>query len=251
MVLLRSLVYLGFMFVTVVIFSVPIATVGWFVPFRWLSEFGKLWGKINIGALQKICSLDYRLHGWENLPRENCIILCKHQSTWETIALRALLPAEHTWVLKRELLWVPFFGWGLAPYRPIAIDRKAGRRSVLQLIQQGQRLLRNGRWIVVFPEGTRVDPGTRKKYGVGGALLAQKTGYPVLPVAHNAGVFWRRRDLRKYPGTIDLVVGPLIETQGMPAAEINRRVEEWIEQTVDSLPMERVPLKNVKGRSER
>lgn len=239
MVLLRSLAYLSFLSISVVVFSLPIATIGWFVPFSWIAEFGKLWGRINLGALRRICALDYRLRGWENLPRENCIILCKHQSAWETIALRALLPAEQTWVLKRELLWVPFFGWGLAPFRPIAINRKAGRRSVVQLVNEGRRWLQDGRWIVVFPEGTRVDPGVRKKYGIGGALLAEKTGFPILPVAHNAGVFWRRRDLRKYPGTIDLVFGPLINTHGMSAVEINVRVEEWIEKTVDSLPKDR------------
>jgi 1-acyl-sn-glycerol-3-phosphate acyltransferase len=175
----------------------------------------------------------------DNLPAGTCIVLCKHQSAWETIALRALLPAQHTWVIKRELLWTPFFGWGIAAYRPIAIDRKAGRRAVKQLIDEGRKWLEKGRWVVIFPEGTRVAPGERKKYGIGGALLAQNTGFPVLPVAHNAGVFWRRRDFRKHPGVIDLVFGEAFETDGMSAMEINRRVEGWIEDTVAGLPQSR------------
>jgi 1-acyl-sn-glycerol-3-phosphate acyltransferase len=236
MVSLRSLVYLGYLFLTVVLFSIPIAVLGWVVPYKWLAEAGRLWGNINLIGLSKICGLNYRVSGKENLPISNCIVLCKHQSAWETIALRALLPAEHTWVLKRELLWVPFFGWGLAPYRPIAIDRKAGRRAAVQLVQQGRHWLEQGRWIVIFPEGTRVNPGDRKRYGIGGALLAEKTAFPVLPIAHNAGVFWRRRDYRKYPGTIDLVIGEVMETKGLSAAQINRRVEQWIETTVARLP---------------
>lgn len=173
------------------------------------------------------------------MPSSNCIILCKHQSAWETIALRALLPPEQTWVLKRELLWVPFFGWALAPLRPIAIDRKTGRRAIRQLIKEGKYRLGQGRWIVIFPEGTRVAPGQRKPYERGGGILAQKSGYPVLPIAHNAGVFWRRRDINKYPGRIDVVIGRPLDTKGLSSADITRRVEDWIETTVARLPRER------------
>jgi 1-acyl-sn-glycerol-3-phosphate acyltransferase len=236
MILLRSLVYLAFMSLSVVLFSVPIAVFGWFVPYPWLGKAGNLWGRLNLAALDKICHLRYRVRGWENFPKRPCVILCKHQSTWETIALRALLPPEHIWVLKRELLWVPFFGWALAPFRPIAINRKDGRGALRQLLDEGRRALDHGHWIVIFPEGTRVAPGERIRYGFGGALLAEKTGYPVLPIAHNAGTFWRRRDIRKHPGTIDLVIGEVMDTSGTKASEINRRIESWIEETVTSLP---------------
>ncbi len=229
------------MSLSVLVFSVPIAVFGWFVPYSWLGKAGKLWGRMNLSALDMICDLRYRVSGWKNFPPRPCVILCKHQSTWETIALRALLPPEHTWVLKRELLWVPFFGWALAPFRPIAINRKDGRGALRQLLQEGRRALDSGHSIVIFPEGTRVAPGERIRYGFGGALLAEKTGYPVLPVAHNAGIFWRRRDIRKYPGTIDLVFGEVMETAGAKASEINRRVEDWIEETVASLPATRPP----------
>ena len=133
-------------------------------------------------------------------------------------------------------MWIPIFGWALAAAEPIAINRKAGRRAAHQIIKQGRRRLELGRTVVVFPEGTRVAPGTRKKYGIGGALLAEKTGYPVVPIAHNAGVFWRRRGLKKFPGIIQVVIGPLIETKGLSAIEINRRAEQWIEATVSTLP---------------
>lgn len=239
MIALRSSLYLVFMAVSVVLFSVPIAAIGWFLPVRTVGMAGQTWGRLNIWALGAICGLRYRVNGWENLPRETSIVLAKHQSAWETIALRAWLPPEHTWVIKRELLRVPFFGWGIAPLRPIAIDRKAGRRAVRQLLEEGNAALEAGRTVVVFPEGTRVAPGTRGRYGIGGAMLAERTGYPVVPIAHNAGVFWRRRDLRKYPGTIDVVIGKPILTTGMTAAEINRMVENWIEETVSALPMER------------
>jgi 1-acyl-sn-glycerol-3-phosphate acyltransferase len=236
---LRSSLYFLVLTVTTVVFAVPLSIFGWFLPFSVLGRAGRLWGSINLEALRLICGLRYRVHGRTGLPDEPCIVLCKHQSAWETIALRALLPPNHTWVVKRELLWTPFFGWAMAVYRPIAIDRSAGRKAVRQLLQEGRRWLETGRWVVIFPEGTRVAPGERRKYGIGGALLAEKSGCPVLPVAHNAGVFWRRRDLRKYPGVVDLVFGDPFPSKGLSAAEINRRAEAWIETCVAELPQTR------------
>ena len=240
MVALRSALYLSFLGMTLILVAAPLSIIGWFLPYGVLANIGREWGKINLSALGFLCGLGYRVHGLDKLPKETCIVLSKHQSAWETIALRALLPPRHTWVIKRELLWTPLFGWAMAPYRPIAIDRSAGRRAARQLLQEGQKWLEEGRWVVIFPEGTRVAPGERKKYGIGGALLASKTGFPVLPIAHNAGVFWRRRDFKKYPGVIDLVIGDVFETDGMSASEINSRVEDWIESTVAKLPQSRV-----------
>jgi 1-acyl-sn-glycerol-3-phosphate acyltransferase len=232
----RSALYLVFLALSVVVFAVPISIFGWFLSDRALGRLGGLWGKANLAALAALCGLRYRATGLEHLPQGPCVFLCKHQSTWETIALRGLLPPAQAWILKRELLWVPFFGWGLAAFRPIAIDRKAGRRAVRQVLEDGQKWLARGRCVVVFPEGTRVAPGTRHRYGVGGALLAERAGAPVVPIAHNAGVFWRRREFRKHPGTIDLVIGEAFSTEGMTAAEINRRAEDWIETQVAALP---------------
>jgi 1-acyl-sn-glycerol-3-phosphate acyltransferase len=134
---------------------------------------------------------------------------------------------------------VPVFGWALAQFRPIAIDRSAGRRAIRQLLIEGAERLAAGYWVVIFPEGTRVEPGRRKEFGIGGALLAERTGATVVPIAHNAGVFWRRRGLRKYPGCIQLVVGPPIQTRGATAATINAAAEAWIKDTMADLPTDR------------
>jgi len=138
--------------------------------------------------------------------------------------------------MKRELLWIPFFGWALAVYRPIAINRSNTRRSIQKLLDQGKHWLDKERWIIIFPEGTRVTSGQRQHYARGGAALAQKSGYPVLPIAHNAGIFWHRRDIKKYPGKITLVIGKPLDTTELSPNEISRRVEEWIEGTVAKLP---------------
>lgn len=200
------------------------------------SRLANTWGRFNLWALRTICHLDYRIHGLENIPQTNVIVLAKHQSTWETVSIRALLPSEQSWVLKQELMRVPFFGWAMRQLQPIAIDRQAGRRAGAQVIRDGQQRLAAGRWVIVFPEGTRVAPGTRRPYALGGAVLAERSGYPVLPIAHNAGEFWGRRSLLKRPGTIDLVIGTLRETKGRSAGEINAEVETWIEATVAALP---------------
>lgn len=236
MITLRSILYLLFMLLTVILYALPISIFGWILPYRLISKVGRHWGKVNLRALERICGLGYQVQGEENLPSSTCIVLCKHQSAWEAIALRALLPPEHIWVMKRELLWIPFFGWALAAYRPIAIDRSNTHRSIRKLLDQGKYRLDKGHWVTIFPEGTRVASGQRQHYGRGGAMLARKTDCPVLPIAHNAGVFWRRRDVKKYPGKVTLVIGKALDPTGLSPTEISRRVEEWIEGTVAELP---------------
>jgi 1-acyl-sn-glycerol-3-phosphate acyltransferase len=237
MILLRSLLYFVGLIVTVIVFALPMFTIGLLLPQKAVGLIANAWGRSNLWLLKYICRLDYEVHGWEeNFPQHNAIIMAKHQSSWETIALRGILPPQQAWILKRELMWIPLFGWALAASGAISIDRSAGRRALHQIIEQGIKRLRTGAWVIIFPEGTRTAPGQRRKYGIGGAMLAEKSGYPVIPIAHNAGVFWRRRSLKKYPGTIQVVIGPPIQSKGRSAAEINREVEEWIESTVASLP---------------
>jgi 1-acyl-sn-glycerol-3-phosphate acyltransferase len=158
-------------------------------------------------------------------------VLAKHQSAWETLAFEVFLPPQ-VWVIKRELLLVPFFGWGLAMMSPIAIDRSSGRKALRQTVEQGRKRLQQGFWIVIFPEGHRFPPGHRGTYHIGGAWLATQTGAPVVPIALNSGYLWPRHAFRKYPGKITVSIGQPIDPRGMKADELNRRVEDWIEAEV-------------------
>ncbi|MCU7842240.1 MAG: 1-acyl-sn-glycerol-3-phosphate acyltransferase [Candidatus Thiodiazotropha sp. (ex Monitilora ramsayi)] len=239
MILLRSSLFFLFLILNTILIAGVGTLIGWVIPRKNIHILDNTWSRLNLWALSAICNLDYRITGLDNLPDESFILFAKHQSAWETIALISLIPGPKAWVLKRELLYVPFFGWVMWHFKPIAIDRKSGRKAVDQIIEQGRERLEDGINIIVFPEGTRVAPGSRKRYGIGGALLAEKTAHPVVPVAHNAGVFWRRRDIRKYPGTIDVAIGPEITTDGLSAAEINAQAEEWIESTVEKMPQQK------------
>ena len=236
LVTIRSSAYFVLLVITTVIFGLTMAIVGWILPFEINSKIANGWGRSNVYLLKLICGLDYKITGYENIPDSSCIIMSKHQSAWETIALRGLLPSNQAWVLKRELMFVPIFGWALAVVNPIAIDRKSGRHAIKQVIAQGLERLAQNRNVIIFPEGTRVAPGTKKRYGIGGGMLAEKADYPVIPIAHNAGVFWRRRGLKKYPGTIQVVIGEPISTDGKNASEIMQSVENWIEDQVAKLP---------------
>ena len=236
MLMLRSLAYFLFLVLSILVFGLPLALLGWLLPSAPKQAYSNAWSAANLWALGAICGLRYRVDGKEHLPDQPSIIMSKHQSTWETIALRHILGGQQSWVLKRELMWVPVFGWALATMYPIAINRKAGRRAVKQVLDQGLAYLERGHHIIIFPEGTRTAPGQKGRYGVGGALLAERSGAPVVPVAHNAGEFWKRRDLRKYPGTVDVVIGAPVPTAGRKAQEIMRDVETWIEATVERLP---------------
>lgn len=186
------------------------------------------WSRTVLWMLRRLCRLDYVVEGREHLPTEPAIVLMKHSSAWETIAQLAIFPAQ-TWVLKRELMWVPVLGWVLPLLKPIAIDRKGGASAVQQVVARGGERLREGLWVVIFPEGTRMPVGQTRRYGLSGALLASSTGRVVIPVAHNAGEFWRRRGLMKRAGTIRVVIGPPIETAGLEPRAINERAQSWIE----------------------
>lgn len=190
-----------------------------------------LWTRLVVTAAEKICGMRYRVLGAERLPPPPFIVLAKHQSAWETLAFQLIFPPQ-VWVVKRELLWIPFFGWGLAMLAPISIDRGAGPRALRQMLDQGRERLARGLCIVIFPEGTRVAPGERGVYQPGGAWLAAKTATPVVPVAHDSGGYWRRNAFLKYPGTITVSIGEPIETRDLAPESINRRVEDWIESEV-------------------
>ncbi|MDR1853290.1 MAG: 1-acyl-sn-glycerol-3-phosphate acyltransferase [Azoarcus sp.] len=192
------------------------------------------WVPAMMWAIEHLLGITYRVIGRENIPAGPAVILSKHQSAWDTIALQAVFPPL-CYILKRELLWIPFLGWGLASIRSIAIDRKAGRDALSQVVEQGRERLKEGLWIAVFPEGTRTAPGVRARYKPGGAVLAKRAGVPVVPVAHNAGEFWRRNAFLKRPGEITVSIGPVIEVKGVKAEEINRLARDWIENEMTRL----------------
>lgn len=227
MALFRSVLFNIQMWCTAALYA-PFALLTFVLPFPLRYRIIRQWARMQIFLLKKLCGLDYRVEGREHLPDGAAIILSKHQSAWETMAFQEIFP-QQTWVLKRELMWIPLFGWALALLRPIAIDRRSGRKAIEQVIEQGRERLQSGIWVVVFPEGTRVAPGARRRYGIGGTVLAAETGYPVAPVAHNAGSFWPRRGFLKRSGTIRVVIGPVIDSRGKTAEELRRLAEEWIE----------------------
>ncbi|MFZ5594339.1 MAG: lysophospholipid acyltransferase family protein [Pseudomonadota bacterium] len=230
MLILRSLLFSLGMTLSTLVFA-PLSLLTFPLPLRYRYAFITQWCRFNLWWLAITCNLRYIVEGRENIPNTPAIVLSKHQSAWETLALSLIFPTQ-VWLLKRELLWVPFFGWGLAMLRPIAINRKEGKKAMQQLLEQGEQRLKDGLWVVIFPEGTRVAPGEKRRYAPGGAVLARHSGRLIVPVAHNAGEFWPRRGFIKRPGTIRLVIGSPINPQGHRASEINAAVETWIENKV-------------------
>jgi 1-acyl-sn-glycerol-3-phosphate acyltransferase len=186
------------------------------------------WARSMIWWLRITCNIRHEVTGLESLPTSPSIILAKHQSAWETLAFQVIFPTQ-VYVLKRELLWIPIFGWGLAMSSPIAIDRSAGREALKKLVSKGQARLNQGLWVVIFPEGTRKAPGERGKYQIGGAWLAAHTQTQIVPVAHNAGECWPKNSFIKQPGVIHVRIGEPIQTAGLKVDALNQQVEQWIE----------------------
>ena len=222
------------MMITVPIFSIAGTLLLYPFSFKVRYGFYRQWGVMVLWLLKVLCRLDFEVHGKNNIPNGASIIFCKHQSAWETIALQSIFPPQ-VWVLKHELIWVPFFGWSLAQLESVAIARGSGRKAVSQIVEQGTDRLKKGRCVVVFPEGTRIAPGLKKKYGIGGSILAERSGFPVVPVAHNAGEYWPRRGLIKKPGTIKVVIGKPIDSSKHSATQINELAKQWIDATVDEI----------------
>jgi 1-acyl-sn-glycerol-3-phosphate acyltransferase len=192
------------------------------------------WSLLILFFSRSILGIDWRVEGREHLPSRPSVILSKHQSAWETLAFQHIFPPQ-VHVLKRELLWIPFFGWGLALMSPIAIDRSHGVAALRAIARRGRERLEQGFWVVVFPEGTRVAPGERREYQIGGAWLAAASGAPVVPVAHNAGRVWPRNAFVKRPGTITVRIGPAIEAADRDPKSINAIAEAWIEEQQKAL----------------
>jgi len=192
------------------------------------------WSRLVIFMARKVLRIEWRVEGRENLPARPAVILSKHQSAWETMAFQIIFPPQ-VLVLKRELLWIPFFGWGLALMSPIAIDRSRGLAALRAIARRGCERLAQGFWVVVFPEGTRVAPGAQREFHPGGAWLAVSAGAPVVPVAHNAGLLWPRNAFLKRPGTVTVRIGPPIEAANLDAKTVNALARTWIEEQQKAL----------------
>lgn len=201
------------------------------------ARFIGLWAGFIRWWLKVCCRIDFRIQGLENLPDKPSVVISNHQSAWETIIFQKIFPAQ-SYLLKRELLWIPFFGWGLAANEPIAIDRSKKTKALQELITQGKERLAKGRWVIIFPEGTRMPVGQPGSFQAGGAFIASKAEVPLVPVAHNAGVFWsKKKSFFKKPGTVQVVIGPPIPTQGRKPRDINLEAEAWILETMQRLPV--------------
>jgi 1-acyl-sn-glycerol-3-phosphate acyltransferase len=228
MAVLRSLLFALVQAVITPVFAVIALCTFPFNPFT-RYRIITAWSRLIIASARTICGIRYRLLGAENIPDKPCIVMSKHQSAWETLAFQVIFPPQ-VLVVKKELLRIPFFGWGLAMLSPIAIDRSVATRALKQIEEQGIERLKQGFWVIIFPEGTRMKPGTKGTYQPGGAWLAIHSDAIVLPVALNSGEFWGRKAFLKRPGTITVSIGRPIRPAGMKADELNASVETWIEQ---------------------
>ncbi len=199
-------------------------------PLPPMQRYGMMsyWAKFMVFWLRITCGLRYRVIGQENIPAGPAMVMCKHQSAWETMALQVFFPPQ-VWVMKREILKLPFFGWAISTLSPIAIDRTKRASAQKMLLEQGRDRVGKGFWIVIFPEGTRMAPGKRGQYKHGGARLAVDVGVPIVPVALNSGEFWPRNSFLKWPGEVTVVIGKPVETAGRTPQEITAEVEGWIE----------------------
>lgn len=193
-----------------------------------------LWARTILWWLKVTCNINYQVQGLSNLPDHPSVILAKHQSAWETLAFQLIFPPQ-VYVMKQSLLWIPFFGWGLAMTSPIAIDRSAGRKALKKLVTLGKARLKTGLWVVVFPEGTRMHKFEIGKLHIGGAWLASGSEATVVPVAHNAGHHWPRNSFLKYPGTIKVVIGEPFSAKGMKPDQVNQRIEAWWQQQMPTI----------------
>lgn len=232
MIWLRSVVFFSFMLV-----FTPFYALACFIIFPFVSaanryEFVRGWNVTIIAAARIVCNIRYEIHGMENVKamlNEPAIVLSKHQSAWETIAFLAIFPKQLCYVFKRELLWVPFFGWALGMLRMIHIDRSKTSAASNSVAKQGRKYLAQGCWIIIHPEGTRTPVGKHLPYRKGGARLAVATGAAVIPIAHNAGHVWPRNSFMKYPGTVTVSIGSAIPVAGKTAEQVHAEMETWIE----------------------
>ena len=228
---LGSIVFTTFLFLWTIGYAAFFVLVGGFMTHRRRFALIEWYAERIFDVLRVTCKLDYRVEGLENIPAEPHVAYWKHSSAWETFG-QFLVGPPKVIVLKHELMYIPFVGFGLSLLRSIDVKRGAGTSAVNQVVSQGGSRLAEGLSVLIFPEGTRVAAGETRRYGVSGALLASRAGCKVVPVAHDAGYYWPRRGLLKKPGTIRVIVGPPIDAAGREPREINEEAQAWIESTI-------------------
>lgn len=231
---LRALLFYTGIVLALLVYT-PLSLILLPLPYRVRYRIVTQWTHFALWWLKITCGISFEVKGSEHIPDTPSIVMCKHQSAWETMAVQLIFDTPQVFILKKELLWIPLFGWGLASLRPIGIDRKNAYRSTRQMVAQGRDRLSRGSWVIIFPEGTRVAPGETGKYMPGGGMLAETAQCPVVPVAHNAGIYWPKNSFIKKPGTIQVVIGAPIDTRDKTAKEITQAAAEWIETTSSRL----------------
>lgn len=213
----------------------PVILCCWPLPFKFRYRVAGLWVRFNLWWLSVSCGIRYEVEGQEHIPPgRSGLIFCKHQSAFETLVLQVLFPPV-VFILKQELLRLPVWGWAMATLKPIPINRRLKSKALKQILGAGVSRIREGLWVVLFPEGTRVPPGRRGHYGSSGGMLAARAGCPLIPVAHNAGTFWPRNGFLKSPGVIRIVIGPALDGHALSATELNAAAESWIESVMPEL----------------
>lgn len=230
--LLKDKLFYLFYFLSVFWFGLTACLIFW-LPYRFRFAYISLWNRIIVALARLFIGVKVNLIGRENIPDTPCVIMCKHQSEWETFYLQTVFPSLCT-ILKKELLRIPFFGWALKQMEPIAINRSAPKEALRQVQTMGLKRLEQGRSVLIFPEGTRVKPGERGRYARSGANLAIASESVILPIAHNAGVHWQSKQKKK-AGTITFVIGAPISTKDKTAKQLTDEVETWIEQQSEHL----------------
>jgi 1-acyl-sn-glycerol-3-phosphate acyltransferase len=230
---IRSLIFLVIVVLITPPFMLLLLLLSW-LPKRALRRTSMIWVAIAVALVKYVLRIDYRVIGAENIPAVPCVILCKHQSAWETVFLQKIF-SWTAFVYKRELHMIPFLGWSLAMMPFVAIDRGAGKDALVQVAKRGTQRLREGYSIVIFPEGTRVAPGDQKRFKIGGAYLAKRAGVPAVPVALNSGELWRRQAFIKRSGMVTVSIGPAIDPADLSAEDINDRAKAWIETEMQSI----------------
>lgn len=233
---IRSFIYMLFLCITIVPYS--LACLLWSpLPRHWRYKLTSGWPRLAIWGAETICGIQWEMKGIRNLPEGTAILLSNHQSAWETLFFLAYMPKDVCFVYKEKLHYLPFFGWGLALLDMIPIHPSKGRRVFQQILQKGQDCLLEQRWVLLFPEGTRVRHSQVERFKLGGALLAVHTGVLVLPIAHNAGACWPRHTFVKKPGLITVSIGKPLEPNGLTAKTLNTRVQDWISKEMKVLSL--------------